>query len=213
MPPAIPSPQLAGAGSALPGAEHDIAAIERAMSSIAHTATRHRIHERTAERAGVALDRAGETLLRQLTPPVPVGGLPAQGRERSGPAGRPTPADVRRSSAGAGCQDQDRGAACGGLRLCELAERLGIEAPSVTRTVQQLERAGLVSRHADPDDQRAWRVEATPAGRDSLGRLHSAKRAGLGELLADWPAEDRHELAALLTRFATDLINRERTRP
>jgi DNA-binding MarR family transcriptional regulator len=45
------------------------------------------------------------------------------------------------------------------LRVTALADLLGIDAPTVTRKVQQLERDGLVSRRPDADDGRAWRME------------------------------------------------------
>src|ERR1700681_2887139 len=41
------------------------------------------------------------------------------------------------------------------LRVTDLAERLGIDAPAVTRKAQRLERMGLVSRGRDADDARA----------------------------------------------------------
>lgn len=52
-----------------------------------------------------------------------------------------------------------------GLRQAELARRLGIEPPTVTRMVQRLERAGLVERQRDPHDARLVRVRATPRAR------------------------------------------------
>jgi DNA-binding MarR family transcriptional regulator len=52
-----------------------------------------------------------------------------------------------------------------GLRQAELARRLGVEPPTVTRMVQRLERAGLVERVRDPHDARLLRVRATPRAR------------------------------------------------
>jgi MarR family transcriptional regulator for hemolysin len=45
-----------------------------------------------------------------------------------------------------------------------LASAVGIEGPTLTRHLDQLEAAGLVRRTAHPDDRRAVRVEATAAG-------------------------------------------------
>src|SRR5882724_13698783 len=42
----------------------------------------------------------------------------------------------------------------GSLRITDLAERLGIDAPAVTRKAQRLERLGLVSRARCVDDAR-----------------------------------------------------------
>jgi len=52
-----------------------------------------------------------------------------------------------------------------GLRQAELARRLGIEPPTVTRMVQRLERSGLIERQRDPHDARLVRVRATPRAR------------------------------------------------
>ena len=41
------------------------------------------------------------------------------------------------------------------LRVTDLAELLGVDPPTVTRKVQQLERDGMVVRQPDSDDRRA----------------------------------------------------------
>src|SRR5947207_6941115 len=61
----------------------------------------------------------------------------------------------------------DRGA----IRPGELAARLEVEAPHVTRQVQRLEKAGYAARGPDPGDRRAQLVEVTPAGREAAGRI------------------------------------------
>ncbi len=63
------------------------------------------------------------------------------------------------------------------LRVTALADLLGIDAPTVTRKVQQLERDGLVSRHPDPDDGRATRIQLTPAGRRTFERVLKARES------------------------------------
>ena len=52
----------------------------------------------------------------------------------------------------------------GDSRVTAPAEMLGVDAPSVTRKVQQLEKEGLVARRADSDDRRASCIELTNAG-------------------------------------------------
>ena len=46
----------------------------------------------------------------------------------------------------------------------QIARAVGIEGPTLTRHLDQLEGAGLVRRVAHPDDRRAVRVEPTEAG-------------------------------------------------
>lgn len=53
----------------------------------------------------------------------------------------------------------------------ELARVMGIEGPTLTRHLDQLEAAGLVRRAAHPEDRRAVRVEPTPAGVELHARL------------------------------------------
>ena len=91
------------------------------------------------------------------------------------------------------------------LRVTSLAEQLGVDTPTVTRKVQQLERLGLVERAADPDDGRANRIGLTDEGRETLARLTAAKRRWLDGMLEGWTAADRTSLAGLLSTFADRL--------
>ena len=52
----------------------------------------------------------------------------------------------------------------GPQRQADLAAEFDTDSASMTRTVQRLERAGLVRRRPDPDDGRATLVDSTPAG-------------------------------------------------
>jgi DNA-binding MarR family transcriptional regulator len=90
-------------------------------------------------------------------------------------------------------------------RVTDLADRLGIDAPAVTRKVQQLERAGLLCRSADPDDARAHRLTLTTDGRRSIEQLLLARQHWLEETLVGWSQEDRAEFARLLNLFASTI--------
>jgi len=91
------------------------------------------------------------------------------------------------------------------IRVTALAEMLGVDAPTVTRKIQQLERDGLVVRRADPEDGRASRIAVTPAGRRTLERVLRARRAWLDHLLDGWDDEDLTRFGALLERFSSSL--------
>jgi len=52
-----------------------------------------------------------------------------------------------------------------GLSQSQLAARLKLELPTITKSVQRMERAGLVKRHLDEQDTRISRVYLTEAGR------------------------------------------------
>jgi DNA-binding MarR family transcriptional regulator len=91
------------------------------------------------------------------------------------------------------------------IRVTVLAEMLGVDAPTVTRKIQQLERDGLVVRHADPDDGRASRIRLTAAGRRTLERVLKARRAWLEQLVDGWEDEELARFGALLGRFSAAL--------
>jgi DNA-binding MarR family transcriptional regulator len=93
----------------------------------------------------------------------------------------------------------------GSLRVTDLAEILGVDPPTVTRKVQQLERDGMVVRQTDPDDRRASRIGLTPAGRRTIAQVRRARRLWLEQILADWDMDDLDTMAQLIGRFARDL--------
>jgi len=85
-----------------------------------------------------------------------------------------------------------------GLRGGELACRLGVEPPTVTKMLRRLEDLGLLERRPDPADARSFRVYLTEKGRalevpvmrrweraeaQTFGVLDPAERRELGRLL------------------------------
>jgi len=87
-------------------------------------------------------------------------------------------------------------------RLQDVATSLGIEAPSVSRTAQQLEARGLVSKKPDARDGRASNLHLTAKGRQQLERLMAARRQRLEQLLTNWSEHDKRHLAQLLHKLA-----------
>jgi DNA-binding MarR family transcriptional regulator len=92
------------------------------------------------------------------------------------------------------------------MRPGALADRLGVEAPHVTRQVQRLERAGYVDRVPDPDDGRAQLVQITARGADVVECVREVGRRRMAEALAGWSEEDRHRLAVLCHRMVDDFL-------
>jgi DNA-binding MarR family transcriptional regulator len=97
-------------------------------------------------------------------------------------------------------------AEAGPVRTGELAARLEVEAPHVTRQVQVLQRAGYVDRMPDPDDRRAHLVQLTPKGRAASDRIREAGTSSMQDALAHWPPQELHQLATLLHRMVDDLL-------
>jgi DNA-binding MarR family transcriptional regulator len=91
------------------------------------------------------------------------------------------------------------------IRLGDLAERLVIDAPSVTRRVQALESRQLLRRQPDPADKRAQRIELTATGRRALEQAMVAYRHWIAQVTADWSEADRAQLAHLLERLTASI--------
>ncbi|MFH8662850.1 MarR family winged helix-turn-helix transcriptional regulator [Streptomyces afghaniensis] len=92
------------------------------------------------------------------------------------------------------------------LRPGELAARLGVEASHVTRTVQQLQKSGYVTRVPDPDDRRAQRIELTDAGLQAIAKVREAGVRGMQMALSDWSPEELRQLATLFHRMVDDFL-------
>jgi MarR family transcriptional regulator for hemolysin len=82
-----------------------------------------------------------------------------------------------------------------GLTQRELAERLGVEGPTLVRHLDRLCTEGLVRRDADPHDRRVTRIVATAAG-----RAHQRRIAGVAGRF------DRELRAALTDRGCAALV-------
>lgn len=93
------------------------------------------------------------------------------------------------------------------LRVSDLAELLGIDTPSVTRKIQQLERLGYVASVPDPEDKRAKRISLTRSGEKTIERMLAAINKRLARLFSDWTSEELTSFVASLGRFAVSLTD------
>jgi len=92
-----------------------------------------------------------------------------------------------------------------GLRMCDLAEAVVLSPSGLSRRVDRLEQAGLVSRGRGQSDARNVVARLTAAGRRKLQRLRSTHREGVLERFTSAFSEDELEtLAELLGRIAAD---------
>ena len=91
------------------------------------------------------------------------------------------------------------------MRVGEIADRMQVAGPHVTRHLHVLERRKLVHGLADPDDRRARLVELTPDGADLAGRYVTTLLGWFGDALSGWAPADRRTFFDLLLRFTDDL--------
>ncbi|MGY4541508.1 DNA-binding MarR family transcriptional regulator [Arthrobacter sp. UYNi723] len=121
---------------------------------------------------------------------------------------------VVRCVAAASFRGQDTGVALQGVlrfvgegesRATQLAERLGVSAPVLSRHIADLEELGYVSRRQDPDDGRAQLVALSPAGAEKLRKIEERRTATLQDYLSDWSQEDAEDTARILTKLSESL--------
>lgn len=86
----------------------------------------------------------------------------------------------------------------GPIRLSDLAQLEGVSAPSMTRTIAELESRGLVERRSDPDDGRAVLVEVASAGETAITEARATRAQVMQELLDGLTADDARALGTVL---------------
>lgn len=94
----------------------------------------------------------------------------------------------------------------GGITQKDLARRTGVEAPSMVRQLEILEREGLIARRACPNDGRARLIDMTPEG---VARLEELRRSlfSVEEKLLEGISDS--QIADVLSVFETIRINIE----
>jgi len=92
-----------------------------------------------------------------------------------------------------------------GLSQSDLIGRLGVEPPTMTKTLQRMERAGLLRRERDPAPARVWRVYLTDQGRALERPVREIRAEVERRLLAGLSAEERSAVRSLLARLTANL--------
>ena len=85
--------------------------------------------------------------------------------------------------------------------VTEIAGRLGVGKPTVSRQVSALERVGLLERRPSSTDRRAVELALTEEGTRRLHAARSSRQQQLRQLLDTWDVPDVEELARLLGKF------------
>ncbi len=90
----------------------------------------------------------------------------------------------------------------GRLRRVDLAERLGLTASGVTRSLLPLEKIGLVDRQPDPRDARVGYAVITRTGKSLLNDAMSTVQSVSDELLKNADPEMVETLSVVLGQIA-----------
>jgi len=89
----------------------------------------------------------------------------------------------------------------GAQSIGELADSLGITGSSATTACKRLEKAGLVVRERQLDDERMVRVSLTGEGRERVAAWQQQRRELLAHLLAPLDGHERDELHRILSHM------------
>jgi DNA-binding MarR family transcriptional regulator len=94
-----------------------------------------------------------------------------------------------------------------GLTQSQLVERLCVQPPTVSKMLERMEKAGLVTRRPDPDDSRASRVCLTEQGRTCQHAVGEAWKDIEQRLTAGMSLEERLLLRRLLLQVYENLTH------
>ena len=92
-----------------------------------------------------------------------------------------------------------------GQTLSQLAERLGVQPPTVTKMVTRMEASGHLERHPSPRDSRVTQVFLTKQARNVIGEVDRAWAQLESETIAGLNLEERLLLRRLLMQVANNL--------
>jgi len=95
----------------------------------------------------------------------------------------------------------------GPQRQADLAAEFDTDSASMTRTVQRLERTGLVRRRPDPDDGRATLVDSTPAGLALRRRIERIWTELEADTVGEMSDSLRRQLLRGLQQLETSLVS------
>ena len=92
-----------------------------------------------------------------------------------------------------------------GLRGGDLADRLGVEPPTITKMLRRLESCGLVERRSDPEDARSLRVYLTGRGKALEEPVSRCWERAEQTVLSGMNVRDRQTFRRLLDRVKSNL--------
>jgi DNA-binding MarR family transcriptional regulator len=95
-----------------------------------------------------------------------------------------------------------------GVRVGELADRIGIDETTATRLVDRLEAAGLAERRSATDDRRVTLVGLTEPGLALVKEVARRRQRFFCDVLAALEPEERAELVRLTAKAAVALRDR-----
>ena len=91
------------------------------------------------------------------------------------------------------------------LTQSQLAHKIGVQLQTIHKMIRRMEKAGLVTKHADEEDRRVSRVHLTPKGRELQTVTEDVWEQLEQETLADYTVEEQYILRRLLHKLEENL--------
>jgi len=92
-----------------------------------------------------------------------------------------------------------------GVTQREIAQKSKVENSTTTRTIDKLEKLGLVERQADPNSRRSFRIYLTEKGRGLRDTLIPIPMQINQDLLSRLDSKERDDMIRLLQKMVADL--------
>jgi MarR family transcriptional regulator for hemolysin len=91
------------------------------------------------------------------------------------------------------------------LTARELARRMGVSEPTMSRFVRALTTAGWIEKSRKGEDRRAWHLSVTPYAREQFPLLAKASNMMLDHLFGGFEGDDLQQLHRLIDRVRSNL--------
>lgn len=92
-----------------------------------------------------------------------------------------------------------------GITHRDLAERMGIEAPTLVRLIDRMEAEGLLKRYASETDRRVKHLHLLPDGRKEVERIRASAADLRGEILSGLRKSEISTTLDVLQKIRTTL--------
>ncbi|QNE45884.1 MarR family transcriptional regulator [Glaciihabitans sp. INWT7] len=90
----------------------------------------------------------------------------------------------------------------GPLRMGSLAERMGANSSTFSRSIDRMVAGGWVERGPSPDSRREVLIRATESGRALVDEVTARRRHAVSDIIATMSAEDQQSVVSALEIFA-----------
>ena len=94
----------------------------------------------------------------------------------------------------------------------QLAGRLGVRPPTITKTINRLQAQGFLDKKASDHDARQAHIFLTEPGRDTIRAIEKSVRKTEKQALKGLDKKDQKTLSKLLARIEANLSNGEADR-